>query len=50
MNKKIVEGCFYNENYNMLIDPLYEQNKIGENIINFPKIFKKQIHVMNRRI
>jgi hypothetical protein len=41
MNKKIVEGCFYNENYNMLIDPLYEQNKIGENIINFPKIFKK---------
>ena len=41
MNKKIVEGCFYNENYNMLIDPLYEQNNIGENIINFPKIFKK---------
>ena len=41
MNKKIVEGCFYNENYNMLIDPLYEKNNKGENIINFPKIFRK---------
>jgi len=42
MNKKIVEGCFYNENYNALIDPLYEQNSKGENVINFPKIFQKE--------
>jgi hypothetical protein len=42
MNKKIVEGCFYNENYNALIDPLYEQNSKGENVINFPKIFHKE--------
>ena len=42
MNKKILEGCFYNENYNALIDPLYEQNSKGENIINFPKIFQKE--------
>ena len=40
MIKTVVEGCFYNENYNVLIDPLYEQNNRGENIINFPKIFK----------
>ena len=42
MNKKIVEGCFYNENYNALIDPLYEKNSKGENVINFPKIFQKE--------
>ena len=42
MNKKIVEGYFYNENYNALIDPLYEQNSKGENVINFPKIFQKE--------
>ena len=42
MNKKILEGCFYNENYNALIDPLYEQNSKGENVINFPKIFQKE--------
>ena len=40
-NKKIIEGYFYNENYNQLIDPIYETNKKGENIINFPQIFKK---------
>ena len=42
MNKKILEGCFYNENYNALIDPLYEKNSKGENVINFPKIFQKE--------
>ena len=36
------EGCFYNENYNALIDPLYEKNSKGENVINFPKIFQKE--------
>ena len=40
-NNKILEGCFYNENYNIMLDPLYEQNQKGENIINFQKIFEK---------
>ena len=39
--KKLIEGYFYNENYNKLIDPIYETNNNGENIINFQKIFKK---------
>ena len=37
---KIIEGNFYNENNNKLIDSYYETNKKGENIINFTKIFK----------
>ena len=40
-SKKIIEGYFYNENYNKLIDPIYEVNQNGENIINISKIFKK---------
>ena len=39
--KKIIEGHFYNENYHKLIDPIYEVNQNGENIINISKIFKK---------
>ena len=39
--KKLIEGYFYNEHYNKLIDPIYETNNNGENIINFQKIFKK---------
>ena len=39
--KKIIEGHFYNENYHKLIDPYYEINQNGENIINISKIFKK---------
>lgn len=56
-NFKIVEGFFYNENNNKLIDPFYEINKKGENIINFYKIFKnsdsakeKNSRIMNRYI
>ena len=41
-NIKIIEGRFYNENYNMLLDPSFETNEKGENIINFHDIFKKQ--------
>ena len=41
MNKTIIEGNFYNENYDKLLDPLYETNKKGENVINLPEIFKK---------
>ena len=37
----VIEGNFYNENYNKLTDPLYEINKKGQNVINFQKIFKK---------
>jgi hypothetical protein len=40
-NSKIIEGYFYNENYNKFTDPLYELNENGENIINLPNIFKK---------
>ena len=40
-NKKVIEGRFYNENYNMLIDPIYDTNNNGDNIINFQNIFKK---------
>ena len=41
-NIKTIEGRFYNENYNMLLDPMYETNEKGENIINFQEIFKKE--------
>ena len=37
----VIEGNFYNENYNKLTDPLYEINQKGQNVINFQKIFKK---------
>ena len=40
-NFKIIEGNFFNENNNKLMDSYYETNKKGENIINFTKIFKK---------
>ena len=42
LSKKILEGSFYNENYRALVDPLYEQNSRGENIINFLQIFQKE--------
>ena len=42
LSKKILEGSFYNENYKALVDPLYEQNSRGENIINFLQIFQKE--------
>ena len=38
---KVIEGNFFNENNNKLIDPYYETNKKGENIINFTNFFKK---------
>ena len=41
-NIKTIEGRFYNENYNMLLDPMYETNEKGENIINLQEIFKKE--------
>ena len=40
-NRLVIEGNFYNENYNKLTDPLYEINQKGQNVINFQKIFKK---------
>ena len=40
-SKKKVEGFFYNEKYNKLTDDMYEKNERNENIINFPKILKK---------
>ena len=40
-NRIVIEGNFYNENYNKLTDPLYEINQKGQNVINFQKIFKK---------
>ena len=56
-NYKIIEGNFYNEKNKKLIDPFYETNKKGENIINFTKIFKnadstkeKNDRIMNRYI
>ena len=42
LSKKILEGSFYNENYKALVDPLYEQNSRGENIINFLQMFQKE--------
>ena len=52
MNKSIIEGNFYNQNYDKLLDPMYETNKKGENIINLPEIFKKadSINEKNNRI
>ena len=41
LNKKKISGFFYNERYNKLTDDLYEKNEKGENVINFPKIIKK---------
>lgn len=41
ISKTKVEGYFYNEKYKKLTDDMYEKNKKGENIINFPKIIKK---------
>ena len=41
LSKKKVSGFFYNERYNKLTDDLYEINEKGENVINFPKIIKK---------
>ena len=56
-NYKIIEGNFYNEKNKKLIEPFYETNKKGENIINFTKIFKnadstkeKNDRIMNRYI
>ena len=52
MTKKLIEGYFYNENYNKLIDPIYETNNKGENVINFQEIFKKAdlVNEKNERI
>ena len=36
-----ISGFFYNERYKKLTDDLYEKNEKGENVINFPKIIKK---------
>ena len=41
LSKKKISGFFYNERYNKLTDDLYEKNEKGENVINFPKIIKK---------
>ena len=41
LSKKKISGFFYNEKYNKLTDDLYEKNEKGENVINFPKIIKK---------
>ena len=41
ISKKKIEGFFYNEKYNKLKDDMYEQNQKGENVLNFPKILKK---------
>lgn len=41
LSKKIIEGFFYNEKYNKLVDDMYEKNSKGENIINFPKILER---------
>ena len=52
MSNSLIEGNFYNQNYDKLLDPIYEINKKGENIINLPEIFKKadSINVKNHRI
>ena len=41
LSKKKISGFFYNERYNKLTDDLYGKNEKGENVINFPKIIKK---------
>ena len=41
LSRKKISGFFYNERYNKLTDDLYEKNEKGENVINFPKIIKK---------
>ena len=41
LSKKKISGFFYNERYKKLTDDLYEKNEKGENVINFPKIIKK---------
>ena len=41
LSKKKISGFFYNERYNKLTDDLYEKNEKGENVINFPKIIKR---------
>ena len=41
LSKKKISGFFYNERYHKLTDDLYEKNQKGENVINFPKIIKK---------
>jgi len=41
LSKQKIEGYFYNEKYMKLTDDIYEKNKKGENVINFPQILKK---------
>lgn len=36
-----LEGFFYNENFKKLTDDMYDKNEVGENILNFQKIIKK---------
>ena len=41
LSTKKISGFFYNERYHKLTDELYNKNEKGENVIDFPKIIKK---------
>jgi hypothetical protein len=48
LSKSVLEGYFYNEKYKKLTDDMYEKNKDGENVLNFPKILKKHDQNIDR--